>query len=148
MRRALPYRRAGPPVGAPVRPVGQLFNKFDFYAGQTGTASGRSPLLRFHLLSRKGLRLNKFSSLGALPSSAVASDGLPLVTAVAAPRGFALACGSGPKLVACLRKLLASAPRCFAPRRARARHGCRRSSPFLRCSNSQSIYPNRNLSYH
>ncbi len=45
------------------------------FTGQPGTASGRMPLARFHLLNRRGLRLNKFSSLGALPSYADASDG-------------------------------------------------------------------------
>ncbi len=54
------------------RPSGHLsarsvsFSKYaGCCAGQTGTASGRGPLVRLHLLSRFGARLNKFGSLGA-----------------------------------------------------------------------------------
>ena len=43
----------------------------NFNAGQPGTASRRLPLSRLHLLSRIGLRLNKFDSFGARASSSL-----------------------------------------------------------------------------
>ena len=53
-----------PFVGAPACPI-NFFARADRKAGQPDTAAERQPSVRLHLLSRKGLRLNKFDSLRA-----------------------------------------------------------------------------------
>jgi hypothetical protein len=51
----------------------------DFFAGHTGTASGRLPSIRIHLLNRVRLRLNKFCSFRARASSSPPPVGVVLV---------------------------------------------------------------------
>ncbi len=73
--RALPYRRVEPPVGAPDCPFGWLFTIGQLLCRTAGyrRRAAAPPSLSF--VKPQRLRLNKFSSLGALPSYADASDG-------------------------------------------------------------------------
>ena len=67
--RALPWAGPGRRSGhLSARSVGFRICR-SLNAGQTGTASRRLPLSRLHLLSRIGVRLNKFDSFGARASS-------------------------------------------------------------------------------
>ncbi len=80
---------AWPLVGAPICSVGWLSEFAEFYAEQTGTASERMPSIRLHLLSRKGLRLNKLGSFRACASSALLPFGSRSSSALCSSFAFA-----------------------------------------------------------
>ena len=82
----LPYRRTLPPVGAPGCPVGWLFEKCRLFCRTAGYRLRAAPFVRFHSLSRIGVRLNKFSSLGACGSHFWLSDRCRRSSSVAAPK--------------------------------------------------------------
>lgn len=65
----MPYRRARPLCGAPVCPVGQLYNAAS-KPRPSGCHLERLPLARLHLFCRK-FRHHKFDSLGACASSSL-----------------------------------------------------------------------------